>query len=115
MFESQGLKVSRLIRTRYSTIILPKELRTGRFVELDAKDIGKLVESVGLRQRQGTGLNTAAKEKQARIHKKPLKSREVKRHRNDRDDNKRNERQNSRRNDKKSGTPSLKNAKFFKV
>lgn len=115
MFESQGLKVSRLIRTRYSTIILPKELRTGRFVELDAKDIGKLVESVGLRQRQGTGLNTAAKEKQARIHKKPLKSREVKRHRNDRDDNKRNERQNSHQNDKKSGTPSLKNAKFFKV
>ncbi|WP_114799923.1 23S rRNA pseudouridine(2605) synthase RluB [Moraxella canis] len=79
MFESQELKVSRLIRTRYSTVILPKELRTGRFIELDAKDIGKLVESVGLRQRQGTGLNTAAKEKQARIHKKPLKSREVRR------------------------------------
>ena len=51
MFESQTLKVSRLIRTRYGTVILPKELRTGRFIELDASDIGKLVDSVGLRQR----------------------------------------------------------------
>ena len=39
LFESQGLKVSRLLRTRYGTIILPKELRTGRFLELDKKDI----------------------------------------------------------------------------
>ena len=61
MFESQTLKVSRLIRTRYGTVILPKELRTGRFIELDASDIGKLVDSVGLRQRQGTGLNHATK------------------------------------------------------
>lgn len=105
MFDHQGLKVSRLIRTRYSTMILPKELRTGRFLELDAKEIGKLVESVGLRQRQGTGLNTATKEKQARIHKKPLKSREVKRTRQDK----------SKRPTQKTSTPSLKNAKFYKI
>ncbi|OOR83236.1 23S rRNA pseudouridine(2605) synthase RluB [Moraxella canis] len=106
MFESQELKVSRLIRTRYSTVILPKELRTGRFIELDAKDIGKLVESVGLRQRQGTGLNTAAKEKQARIHKKPLKSREVRRQKHE---------ANERREERKKRTPNLKTAKFTQI
>lgn len=77
MFESQELKVSRLIRTRYSTMILPKDLKTGRFIELDAKAIDALVLSVGLRSRQGTGLNASTKEKQARIHKKPLSAREV--------------------------------------
>ena len=106
MFESQELKVSRLIRTRYSTVILPKELRTGRFIELDTKDIGKLVESVGLRQRQGTGLNTAAKEKQARIHKKPLKSREVRRQKHE---------AYERREERKKRTPNLKTAKFTQI
>lgn len=76
LFESQGLKVSRLIRTRYGTVILPKELKTGRFIELDAKDIGKLGELVGIRPKLGTGLTTSAKEKQARISKKPLSSRQ---------------------------------------
>ncbi len=111
MFESQSLKVSRLIRTRYGTMILPKELRTGRFIELDAKEIGKLVESVGLRQRQGTGLNTATKEKQARIHKKPLKSREV-RHKKHEEYERRQERQDRRPSQK---TPSFKTAKFVKI
>lgn len=111
MFESQTLKVSRLIRTRYGTMILPKELRTGRFIELDAKEIGKLVESVGLRQRQGTGLNTAAKEKQARIHKKPLKSREVRRKKHE-EYERRQERQDRRPSQK---TPSFKTAKFVKI
>ncbi|MDO4897018.1 MAG: pseudouridine synthase [Moraxella sp.] len=76
MFESQDLKVSRLIRTRYGSVILPKELKTGRFIELDAKDIGKLGELVGIRPKFGTGLTTHTKEKQARIHKKALPSKQ---------------------------------------
>lgn len=113
MFESQELKVSRLIRTRYGTVILPKELRTGRFIELDAKAIGQLGEVVGLRPKFGTGLNTATKEKQARIHKKPLKSREVRRQKHERDE-KRRERQEQRgRQEQK--VPSFKKAKFVKV
>ena len=106
MFESQTLKVSRLIRTRYGTVFLPKELRTGRFIELDAKEIGKLGEAVGLRPKFGTGLSTATKEKQARIHKKPLKSREVRQQKRERDEH---------RQDNSHKTPSLKKAKFFKV
>lgn len=106
MFESQELKVSRLIRTRYGSIILPKELRTGRFIELDAKDIGKLGELVGLRPKLGTGLNTATKEKQARIHKKPLKSREVRQQKRERDE---------KHQDKTPKTPAFNKAKFYKV
>ena len=75
LFESQGLKVSRLLRTSYGSIALPKELRTGRFMELDKKDINTLTDSVAMRPRYGTGLHGAAKEKQERIKSKPLKAR----------------------------------------
>ena len=75
LFESQGLKVSRLLRTSYGNIALPKELRTGRFLELDRKDINTLTDLVSLRPRYGTGLHGAAKEKQERIRNKPLKAR----------------------------------------
>jgi len=56
IFESQGLKVSRLLRTRYGTVILPRELRTGRWIELDKNDIDNLTKAVELKPRQGTGL-----------------------------------------------------------
>ena len=75
LFESQGLKVSRLLRTSYGDIALPKELRTGRFLELDRKDINILTDLVSLRPRYGTGLHGAAKRKQERIKEKPLKAR----------------------------------------
>lgn len=75
LFESQGLRVSRLLRTQYGTVNLPKELRTGRFIELDKKDIHSLIELVNLRPRQGTGLYGMAKRKTERIKKNPLKAR----------------------------------------
>jgi 23S rRNA pseudouridine2605 synthase len=48
LWESQGVKVSRLIRVRYGYIELPRYLRTGHHKELDVKDMRKLYESVGL-------------------------------------------------------------------
>lgn len=75
LFESQGLKVSRLLRTRYGSFKLPSTLKTGRFIELDRRDINELIALVGLRPREQMGLNTAMREKQERIHKKPLKAR----------------------------------------
>ena len=87
LFESQGLKVSRLLRTRYGSIALPKELRTGRFLELDKKEIHTLTDLVNLRPRHGTGLHGAAKRKQERIKDKPLKARRSRQSARDRDDN----------------------------
>ncbi len=75
LFESQTLKVSRLLRTRYGTVILPRELRTGRWVELDKNDIDNLVKSVELKPRIGTGLYGMAKRRADRHAENPLPAR----------------------------------------
>lgn len=75
IFESQGLKVSRLLRTRYGTVILPRELRTGRWTELDKADIDNLTKMVDLKPRQGTGLFGMAKRRTERMQEKPLAAR----------------------------------------
>jgi len=97
LFESQGLKVSRLLRTRYGSIALPKELRTGRFLELDKKEIHTLTDLVNLRPRYGTGLHGAAKRKQERIKDKPLKARRSRQSGRDRDDNRSSESKSDQR------------------
>lgn len=48
MFEAVGLTVSRLIRTRYGTTVLPPSLRRGRWEELDPNVVRDLVRSCGL-------------------------------------------------------------------
>jgi len=48
LWEAIGARVSRLIRVRYGTIIMPKSLRKGRVKDLDASEINQLGESVGL-------------------------------------------------------------------
>ena len=48
LWESQGVKVSRLIRVRYGNIELPRYLRSGHHKELEVKDLRKLYDSVGL-------------------------------------------------------------------
>ena len=75
IFESQGLKVSRLLRTRYGSVILPRELRTGRWVELDKADIDNLTKTVDLKPRQGTGLYGMAKRRTERMQEKPMAAR----------------------------------------
>ena len=75
LFESQGLKVSRLLRTRYGSIILPRELRTGRWVELDKNDIDNLGKLVELKPRQGTGLYGMAKRRAERMIDNPMPAR----------------------------------------
>ena len=42
LWESQGLVVSRLIRVRYGVLELPRELRAGQWLELDAPTIARL-------------------------------------------------------------------------
>ncbi|MCC3345252.1 23S rRNA pseudouridine(2605) synthase RluB [Psychrobacter sanguinis] len=77
LIESQGLKVSRLLRTSYGSVDLPKELRTGRFIELDRKEIHRLIDLVGIRPREDMGVHGKAKEKKERFQKKPLKARTI--------------------------------------
>ena len=48
LFESQGLRVSRLKRVRYGALFLPRRLRMGQFSELSATDHRVLREDVGL-------------------------------------------------------------------
>lgn len=48
LWESQGLKVSRLIRVRYGPITLPGTLKAGHWKELAARDLRALEKAVGL-------------------------------------------------------------------
>lgn len=48
MFEAVGLTVSRLIRTRFGDIVLPSNLRRGRWEEFDPKLVSALLVQVGL-------------------------------------------------------------------
>lgn len=48
MFEAVGLLVSRLIRSRFGEISLPRNLRRGRWEELDSNLVLALMESLGL-------------------------------------------------------------------
>ncbi len=78
LFESQELKVSRLLRTRYGTQKLPRELRTGRWAELDKPDIDALLGAVELRPRRGgTGLFGLAKRRVEKLRENPLPARPV--------------------------------------
>jgi 23S rRNA pseudouridine2605 synthase len=48
LWESQGCKVSRLMRVRYGNIILPRHVRQSYFVEMEPGLVNELCQSVGL-------------------------------------------------------------------
>jgi 23S rRNA pseudouridine2605 synthase len=48
LWESQGVRVSRLKRVRYGTIFLPSRLTVGKWEELDQKAVNSLSNAVGL-------------------------------------------------------------------
>lgn len=48
MFEAAGVTVSRLIRTRFGEVVLPGNLRRGRWDELDASIVTALMAQLGL-------------------------------------------------------------------
>lgn len=48
LFEAVGHAVSRLIRIRYGVVVLPRGLRRGTWVELDARDVERISQAAGL-------------------------------------------------------------------
>lgn len=48
LWESQGVRVSRLQRIRFGDLILPRGLRSGKWNDLDGDELSGLYESVGL-------------------------------------------------------------------
>ncbi|WP_019936192.1 23S rRNA pseudouridine(2605) synthase RluB [Bordetella sp. FB-8] len=69
MFEAVGVTVSRLIRTRFGDIVLPRNLRRGRWEEVDAQLVNALMVQLGLlRDDDGEG----RREKQPKSHENAL-------------------------------------------
>ena len=75
LFESQGLRVSRLLRIRYGTVSLPRQLHTGRWIELDKDEIDGITALVKLKPRVGTGLYGFAKRRAEKMQENPLPAR----------------------------------------
>ncbi len=48
LWETQGVKVSRLIRIRFGSLTLPRMLRKGKWAELDKQEVNALKKSVGI-------------------------------------------------------------------
>lgn len=64
MFEAVGLTVSRLIRTRYGSLTLPKNLKRGRWEELEPNDVRSLLRLCGLE------INKSSEDSKGRSRKK---------------------------------------------
>jgi len=52
LWESQGVKVSRLMRVRFGPVALPRSVRPGRWEELDQEIINRLLDAVGMEKMQ---------------------------------------------------------------
>ncbi|MFJ2991639.1 pseudouridine synthase [Pandoraea sp. NPDC087047] len=61
MFDAAGLMVSRLIRTRYGPLTLPRGLKRGRYEELDDAQVRSLFATVGMKMPGATSDEKGAK------------------------------------------------------
>ena len=61
MFDAAGVVVSRLIRTRFGEVVLPRNLRRGRWEELDNDTVAALMMRIGLLRDQDSTAKGQAK------------------------------------------------------
>ncbi len=61
MFDAAGLMVSRLIRTRYGPLTLPRGLKRGRYEELDDAQVRSLFAAVGMKMPGATSDDKGAR------------------------------------------------------
>lgn len=73
MFEAAGVTVSRLIRTRFGDVVLPRNLRRGRWEELDSTLVTALMLQLGLlREDDSDGEGRGRRERQPVSHDSAL-------------------------------------------
>ncbi|OUS31523.1 23S rRNA pseudouridylate synthase B [Gammaproteobacteria bacterium 45_16_T64] len=75
LWESQDIQVSRLIRVRYGSAVLPRGLQIGRSVELQKDEIDALANLCGAGLKKRTGLYGRAKMRADRATEKATKPR----------------------------------------
>ncbi len=61
LWESQGIKVSRLKRVRYGTIFMPSDVKIGTWKELDVKEVKNLAKHLNLGDKKPLKLKPAEK------------------------------------------------------
>ncbi|MQR02625.1 23S rRNA pseudouridine(2605) synthase RluB [Glaciimonas soli] len=66
MFEAIGLTVSRLIRTRYGAMTLPRGLKRGRWEELDENDVRAMMAANGLEKAASPKTGAGGKDRPSR-------------------------------------------------
>ena len=66
LWESQGVQVSRLMRVRYGTVIIPRQLKMGKWSMLEGKDLERLYESVDLQANEQVQVGRAQRDKKRR-------------------------------------------------
>lgn len=62
LFESQGVTVSRLKRVRFGTVLIPSKVKAGQWIELNEKEVEKIVRMSGLPITTPTGAKPKEKE-----------------------------------------------------
>lgn len=72
MFEAVGVTVSRLIRTRFGDVVLPRTLRRGRWDELDASLVTALMVRLGLLRDDDDSSGNRRRSKQPQSHDSAL-------------------------------------------
>ncbi|MYN13780.1 pseudouridine synthase [Pusillimonas sp. TS35] len=72
MFEAAGVTVSRLIRTRFGDVVLPRNLRRGRWEELDGNLVSALMVQLGLIRDEDTEGVRGQRERQPLSHDSAL-------------------------------------------
>lgn len=72
MFEAVGVTVSRLIRTRFGDVVLPRTLRRGRWEELDASLVTALMVQLGLLRDDDEAGGNRRRSKQPQSHDSAL-------------------------------------------
>jgi len=70
LWESQGVKVSRLKRVRYGNIFIPSHVRVGQWLELSDKEVNDLCLTAGIEKIKNSPLTQGEKERRLRHQRK---------------------------------------------